>query len=232
MPGCGEAAAVADTVVRHILDGQRRQSRRIPLTHGSWPLACNVDDARHLPPPPTTELRRHLPQQFADLRLHRIHDRSLRRADARRWPSEAGARRTVFRPTPDVRAIARIGIPSDRYNLRISAQSSTLNTPLQQPDGHGRVQIHLPLPDRTGASPSLFESFGYGKFAHGSEKVTIDDLDRAEEGAAENPDTCRARLSDDPAPAQLCAWAASCSAQPPIPAHWPRQHTEGCDTAP
>ncbi|GAB3331796.1 hypothetical protein GCM10027452_05070 [Micromonospora halotolerans] len=43
-------------------------------------------------------------------------------------PSGANARRTVFRPTPNLRASALIGIPSDRCRRGISAQSSTLNT--------------------------------------------------------------------------------------------------------
>ena len=36
---------------------------------------------------------------------------------------------TVFFEIPSLRAIARIAMPSARCNRRISAQSSTLNTP-------------------------------------------------------------------------------------------------------
>ena len=43
--------------------------------------------------------------------------------------SDATAARTVFLDTPNTRAITLIGIPSARCNLRISAQSSTDNTP-------------------------------------------------------------------------------------------------------
>jgi len=40
------------------------------------------------------------------------------------------ARRTVFFEIPSTRAIALIGIPSERLNRRISAQSSTVITSL------------------------------------------------------------------------------------------------------
>src|SRR6516164_1736994 len=43
--------------------------------------------------------------------------------------SEANAERTVLRDTFNTRAIILIGNPSARCNLRISAQSSTDNTP-------------------------------------------------------------------------------------------------------
>jgi hypothetical protein len=43
-------------------------------------------------------------------------------------PSAANAARTVLREQPTTRAITLIGMPSDRCNRRISAQSSTLNT--------------------------------------------------------------------------------------------------------
>jgi hypothetical protein len=43
--------------------------------------------------------------------------------------SEAIATRTVFLDTPSTRAITLIGNPSARCNRRISAQSSTHNTP-------------------------------------------------------------------------------------------------------
>jgi hypothetical protein len=51
--------------------------------------------------------------------------RSYRGGDAAR-----SAARTVFRDTPITRAIALIGIRSDRCNRRISAQSCTSNTSL------------------------------------------------------------------------------------------------------
>lgn len=41
---------------------------------------------------------------------------------------EASALRTVFLEISSRRAMARIAIPSDRRNRRISAQSSTFNT--------------------------------------------------------------------------------------------------------
>ena len=44
-------------------------------------------------------------------------------------PSETNADLTVFLETPNSRAIALIGNPSARCSLRISAQSSTDNTP-------------------------------------------------------------------------------------------------------
>ena len=44
--------------------------------------------------------------------------------------SARNAARTVFRDTPITRAIALIGMPSDRCSRRISAQSSTSNTSL------------------------------------------------------------------------------------------------------
>jgi hypothetical protein len=50
-------------------------------------------------------------------------------------PSAASARRTVFRPIPSLRAIARTGIPSARCSRRISAQFSTLITPHYQGEG-------------------------------------------------------------------------------------------------
>jgi hypothetical protein len=40
----------------------------------------------------------------------------------------ASVARTVLREQSTTRAMALIGMPSDRYNRRISAQSSTLNT--------------------------------------------------------------------------------------------------------
>ena len=46
-------------------------------------------------------------------------------------PSEATAARTVFRDTPNVRAIVLIGNPSARRSRRISAQSSTANNSLR-----------------------------------------------------------------------------------------------------
>jgi hypothetical protein len=45
-------------------------------------------------------------------------------------PSAFNALRTVFRDTPQTRAITRTDNPSARCNLRISAQSSTDNTSL------------------------------------------------------------------------------------------------------
>ena len=58
-------------------------------------------------------------------------------------PSAASARRTVFRPIPSFRAIARTGMPSARCNRRISAQSSTLITPYYQGEG---VHFQPPAP--------------------------------------------------------------------------------------
>ena len=48
-------------------------------------------------------------------------------------PSATSAARTVLRETPNVLAIILIGNPSARCNLRISAQSSTDNTPVLLP---------------------------------------------------------------------------------------------------
>jgi hypothetical protein len=48
-------------------------------------------------------------------------------------PSKANAERTVFRDTPNTRAITLIDNPSARCNRRISAQSPTTNTPLLPP---------------------------------------------------------------------------------------------------
>ncbi|MFF7646259.1 hypothetical protein [Streptomyces canus] len=54
--------------------------------------------------------------------------------------------------------------------------------------------------------------FHYGDFVHGSQMVTIDDLDRAARSASENPDGYLAKLTDDLGE-HLCAWAASCGPQ-------------------
>jgi hypothetical protein len=51
------------------------------------------------------------------------------RCSYRGGPSEANALFTVFFEHPITRAITLIGIFSDRCNRRISAQSSTINTP-------------------------------------------------------------------------------------------------------
>ena len=48
-------------------------------------------------------------------------------------PSATSAARTVLRETPNVLAIILIGNLSARCNLRISAQSSTDNTPVLLP---------------------------------------------------------------------------------------------------
>lgn len=48
-------------------------------------------------------------------------------------PSDASAERTVFRETPNVLAIILIGNPSVLCSRRISAQSSTDNTPRPLP---------------------------------------------------------------------------------------------------
>src|SRR5689334_24647052 len=56
-------------------------------------------------------------------------------------PSEANAARTVFRETPNFRAIALIGNPSARCNRRISAQSSTDNTPALPRLGRAETRI-------------------------------------------------------------------------------------------
>ncbi|CAM5700570.1 hypothetical protein SCANM124S_00197 [Streptomyces canus] len=53
--GKGRPRVLAKTriisVVRHILDAQRREPSKEPLSQGSRHLACNVNDARHLPSP-------------------------------------------------------------------------------------------------------------------------------------------------------------------------------------
>ena len=51
----------------------------------------------------------------------------------------------MLRPTPITRAIALIGIPSDRSNRRISAQSSTDITPSASTEG---VHFHPTLRDQ------------------------------------------------------------------------------------
>jgi len=70
-----------------------------------------------------------------------------------RWyrggPSAANARFTVLREIPITLAIARIGIPSARRSRRISAQSSTPNTPLppqldNEPGSSRVVSFRLP----------------------------------------------------------------------------------------
>ncbi|MEU9331230.1 hypothetical protein AB0D91_47335 [Streptomyces canus] len=55
--------------------------------------------------------------------------------------------------------------------------------------------------------------FHYRDFAHGSQMVTIDDLDRAAKSASENPDGYLAKLSDDLGE-HLSEWAVSCRPQP------------------
>ena len=69
-------------------------------------------------------------QQLPDPRLDLVHDRPRRRPlDTSAARRDANAARTVFLEHPITRAITLIGIPSARCNRRISAQSSTLNTP-------------------------------------------------------------------------------------------------------
>ena len=76
--------------------------------------------------------------------------------------SAASAARTVFRETPCTLTIALIGILSDRCNRRISAQSSTENTPVLPGSVTARVsgqgvelqmpregQVYVPSTDET-----------------------------------------------------------------------------------
>ena len=74
-------------------------------------------------------IRRIRRQQLPNPRLGLIGHRPRRRTPIlRRAIAEANAAFTVFRETPNTRAISEIGNRSDRRNRRISAQSSTLNT--------------------------------------------------------------------------------------------------------
>src|ERR687883_838895 len=67
--------------------------------------------------------------------------------------SEASAARTVFRDTPNTRTIALIGNFSDRYNLRISAQSSTDNTPSIPPQLDDASQAQQTRGQNSDATP-------------------------------------------------------------------------------
>ena len=68
--------------------------------------------------------------------------------------------------------------------------------------------------------------FHYKDFVHGSQLVTIDDLERAAGSGAENTDGYLAKLSDDLGEC-LCQWAASCRPQSSRSELCQRQHCRG-----
>jgi hypothetical protein len=73
-------------------------------------------------------------------------------------PSLANAAFTVFREQPTTRAISEIETPSDRRNLRISAQSSTISTRSLPGSTPARVSgklVNFQLPHRGQFSPAV-----------------------------------------------------------------------------
>jgi hypothetical protein len=73
-------------------------------------------------------------------------------------PSLANAAFTVFREQPTTRAISEIETPSDRRNLRISAQSPTISTRSLPGSTPARVRgklVNFQLPHRGQFSPAV-----------------------------------------------------------------------------